>query len=139
METTHTTVGTWLPLFSGFYRTWWESDYQEDSEIQYINELREEEGMEPIQWDDVQFNYDKYRNDVAKAVVGEIEHRLKDFVHRIDFEEISSPKYYNFSNDSINVQIIPRKNVILEYLKNNAGEFEKYLEEQYTSRSGFIS
>jgi hypothetical protein len=51
-----------------------------------------------------------------------------------------SPKYYNFSNDSINIEIqIKDINEIIAYLQDNEEEFSKYIKERYSSSDGFIS
>lgn len=139
-------IATYLPIFNGFYGTWFEcSDDTIESEIDYH---REETGNDGLIYDDLEFDFDDYRQRVAEACVGAIWNELKllfevdanDF--DIEFEELVSPKYYNYSNDSINVVFKLNKNVfskILSYLYNNIEEFKGYIEERYSDRSGFIS
>jgi hypothetical protein len=122
---------TYLPLFSGFYGSHWDDpcfDGEED-----IYELPE--GMyfeEFVNWKD-------YHNHIAKELCKEIKYLLSDFVSDIEFECVISPKYYNFSNDSINCEITFDYDKIINYLNENQYAFSVYIREQYTSRDGFIS
>ena len=133
-------VETYLPVFSGFYGTIWEAS--EDQEIDYINELREEKGLEPVDFDAIDFDYAGYNLHAAKEVTNAVEDLLKDYVKSINFQKLVSPREYNFANDSINVEIeLTQKNVakIKAFLKDNKEDFATYLHEHYTSCSGFIS
>lgn len=138
------TVGTWLPVFSGFYGTIWESDRDEENELYEINRQRQEKGKPEISWDDVKWNYKEYQQDVVKGITHHIESDLKalGLVSEIVFQELRSPREYNFHNDSINVEIkLTKSNVINigKYLKENLTEFESYLKDKYTSYDGFFS
>lgn len=128
-ESTAEKVGSYLPIFSGFYNTIFEA--QEDTVIE-----------EPYTSDDYDFDYDEYNQDVAKACVKVVGGWLEDFDIKVEFEELISPKQYNYSNDSINVEYVLGKDSmekILEYLKDNKEAFTEYAKKRYTSRSGFIS
>jgi len=129
------TFKTFLPIFPGFYNTIFEPC--EDSLIE-----------DDKTYDDYKFNYDKYRNDVAIETTKAIQNKLNEILNtteknfNIIFETIVSPKFYNYSNDSINVTINTNKktiNNILNYLKNNQKEFEIYIKDNFTSYDGFIS
>lgn len=135
-------IKTYLPLFSGFYNTIWQSDDKEQMEVSYINEQRSAKGLEPINWDDCQFEYNDYQMDVVKGIAQYLERELKTFVSDITVERIVSPKEYNFRNDSANVVItLSMDNVkaIKKYLIDNSEQFAGYLKDTYTSCSGFIS
>ena len=134
-------VETYLPLFPGFYGTSWEA-YNEEDEISEINRIREGKGLEPITWDDCQWNYMDRDNEVAQNCCHFIEERIKEMGLDIDinYQKINSPKYYNFSNDSIYIEADIRDfEKIINYLNDNEEEFEEYIGENYTSRSGFLS
>lgn len=134
------TIKTWLPIFPGFYGTWYEPNEQD--EFDYINEQRELINLKPLPFEAVKFNYDTYYNDVAKNACNYIESMLNKFVTSIKFESVNSPKEYNFSNDSVNIEVeLNNKNIaqILYFLLNNKERFDKYIYENYTSCSGFIS
>lgn len=139
-----TVVDTWLPVFSGFYGTIWETDSMEESEIDHINETRHEKGLLPVKWDDVEWDCKGYQQDVAKGVTFDVIQKLQDLgcIHDGKYQELRSPREYNFANDSINVQFtLSAKNVlnIQKYLKDNEAAFDKYIIDRYSSRSGFIS
>ena len=129
-------IKTYLPIFTGFYGSIYEPN--EENEIDYINELREEKNLDKIDYDDCDFNYSDYFLEVAKGLVNEVENQMKEFVNSIEFEELKSPKFYNYSNDSINVKINPNKKSIINYIRRYKDEWKKYLLENYKSCDGFI-
>ena len=73
-----------------------------------------------------------------------IENQLKELgiVNTIKFQSISSPREYNFVNDSGNIEIeLTELNIlaIQEYIKTNETNYRQYLADTYTSYDGFIS
>ena len=60
-----------------------------------------------------------------------------------EFQNIHSPKYYNYSNDSINVNLKcdfdTFMNNLLFFIKQHIKEFEQYIKDNYTSCDGFLS
>ena len=124
-------IDTWLPLFKGFYGTIWDGDSELDSFCEY-NEVSS---------DDVEVDWLGYRQEVAISITSEIESKLIELglVESVKFETIISPNYYNFANDSIDVEIVPIVDNIAKYIHSNYGAFDTYLKERYTSRDGFIS
>jgi len=120
------TIKTWLPVFQGFYGTLFEFD---------DNLLLENYGINSI---DIDIDYKEYQNDIAVNACEFIESEC-DFIKLVKFENVSSPKFYNFSNDSINCQITIDVNKLSDYINNNVSEFRAYLKNNYTSCSGFIS
>lgn len=133
-------VKTYLPIFSGYYNnSMWDQDENENFELQNINDERENNGKKPIEWDEMEFNYSAFYEESSKKITVSVESLLCDFVEKIEFEGLVSPKFYNYSNDSINVSIFPKKTEIMEYLDQNNDDFEHYLKDNYTSYDGFIS
>ena len=130
-------INTYLPLFTGFYEGIYEPD--EDMEIEYINELRNDKKLKPIEFDDCEFDYDKYYLDISSQLCEILENELSVFVNKIEFQSLESPKYYNYSNDVIDCIIQPKKQAILNYIKKHKKEFDIYLKDTYTSYDGFIS
>ena len=128
---------TYLPVFKGFYGSIFEPD--ETNEIDYINEQRAEKELNEIDFDDCEFDYSKYYLDVSKYLVDEIESELSEYVESIEFQELKSPQFYNFTNDYINVIIKPKPDAIINYIKTYKSEWEKYLLDNYKSYDGFIS
>ena len=110
---------TYLPLFSGFYYGMFDSDYLEEMEYEWVNEQRANKRLEPIDCD-LEFDYREYRNDVGESCCSSLEYIFEPFTLRVKFQSISSPQYYNYSNDSINCEIE------LDVL-----ELQKYMEEHH--------
>jgi uncharacterized protein YpuA (DUF1002 family) len=126
-------IATYAPLFSGFYNSIWEPDFEGEEE--YL----EEQGFKG----DASKNFDNkgYEKNAAKEFINQIENELVKLkiIRSMKFEDVVSPKYYNYSTDSINVEIVPSIKHIRRYIYANKEAFEKHLEEHHKSRSGFHS
>lgn len=126
---------TFCPLFPGFYGTVFEYD-NEGSDIDNYNE---ENGTD-LGYDDFDFNYPEYRQRVAKAFVSRLENELTQFLPvKINYQELVSPREYNFANDSINVSVELDLNQLLGLIRERKEKAQGYFREKYTSCSGFIS
>jgi len=137
-------VNTWLPVFPGFYGTYFESEDKEVSEIDYINSERKEKGLSELDFDRFDFDYKEYMNDASISACEFIEAILieKNCVTEVNFQSVSSPKYYNFSNDSINIEVVITEDnfkTIAALIIENINLFKEYLKDNYTSYDGFIS
>lgn len=136
------TIKTFLPIFTGFYNTIFEPDTS--IEIDNINNQRETKNLSLINFDDCNFDYKSYFNEVCIQVTAYIENELKDIniLSKIEFEELSSPKEYNFSNDIINIIVhLSDDNIkkIKKFLYDNLDKYKQYLINNYTSCDGFMS
>jgi len=132
-------IESYLPLFDGFYNTHFEYD-NEDDDIQWFNETH---GTD-LFYEDFDWNYAERRQRISKQVCDIVESLLSDenIYMTINFQKLVSPKFYNFTNDSINCEyVISQKEYdkIIDYIKVNWSNFEEYIKDRYTSRSGFIS
>ena len=125
------TTKTYLPLFSGFYGSIWE-DPCFDGEEEYVTLSDGMDFIDIVDWNE-------YYNAIAVKMCEEIKDMLSDFVSDITFERVSSPKYYNFENDSIYCDITFDMDKVLEYINDNRDAFDEYIQSNYTSRDGFIS
>jgi hypothetical protein len=130
-------IKSYLPTFPGFAYTNFESDMAEENVLYNL----EEDGVkiEGIDWD-----YKEYMDRVAETAVGSVETYLEHdgFSIGIEFEIVYSPRFYNFENDSIYCTYsVPDEDFgrLLEYCNDNSSEFKTFLEDRFTSRSGFIS
>jgi hypothetical protein len=163
-------TNTWLPVFSGFYGTIFQPDYDyitEDlKELQnadscYSSSKTESElatyiknhNSAEIQGIIEKFIYnesydylnnERYETAVCKKACSAIKDLLieHELVTNLKYQKIVSPKYYNFSNDSINISItLTNKNIenIKKIIKENYYEWTDYLKDTYTSRPGFAS
>ena len=133
-------VQTFLPVFNGFYNTLFENliDNAVDDAIEYHNE----QNNTNLVYDDFDFDFTTIQNKICKDAVSKIEEKLNEIGIncKIKFETLVSPKYYNFSNDSINIEINFKKfSRVIEILEQNFDSFSQYIKDNYTSRDGFIS
>ncbi len=138
------TTSTWLPVFNGFYSTLLGDKLEVDSELEYINEQREEKGLSAVNYDDLKVNYKDAHKELAKNTFNVISDELErlGFVNKSKFESLQSPREYNFTNDSINCEFsFSKTNVenIEKYINENKEAWETYLKEKFTSYSGFMS
>lgn len=125
---------TWCPLFPGFYGTLFEPD--ESNEIYSYNQ----ENNTDLDYDDFEWHYGEYRERVSKAFVNRVERELNDFLPvKIKYESLHSPREYNFTNDSINVEIKCSLHKLIGLIKERRENATLYFENRFTSRSGFIS
>jgi hypothetical protein len=122
---------TFLPLFTGFYGSHWDEPCF-DGEEDYYNLPSDKDFWEFVDWN-------AYHNHIARGMCAELECALSDFVKGIEFERMSSPKYYNFENDAIHCEIDIQEFKIQTYLEDNRDAFADYLNGRYTSRDGFTS
>ncbi len=135
-------IETYLPIFQGFYNTLFEAS-GEDEEVNDINSQREAKGLEEIDFSDCKFDYEEYEKRVAEKCTEVIEWELNyilDTKMVFNFQSVVSPREYNFTNDSINIEVETEDlNAIKDYLRENQENFGEYLRDIYTSRDGFNS
>jgi hypothetical protein len=147
-------VKTWLPIFSGFYGTIFDTDSQDDfieqdiSDYCYDNKLSAEQ--KEILLDGVYSSnaftvgYKDYQDRVCLSVTSTIERELKEMgvVKSIVMEKLVSPREYNFTNDSIDIEVVFTKANVKEIKKivsDNIEAWKEYLSNHYSSYDGFIS
>lgn len=137
------TVETWLPIFPGFYNTIFE--FPDDIEYSLYDDPKAidktvRDFVMSIIWEFI--DYAAYQNDITKAATDYIEERcfqcLPGIVIAIRFQTVKSPREYNFTNDSVNIEIdIDFAALLRKFAKHpQSGD---YLKARYTSCSGFIS
>ena len=132
-------IESYLPLFDGFYNTLFEYDREEDD----IQSFNDEYGTS-LDYEDFDWNYTERHERISKQICSIVESLLSDenINTSINFQKVVSPREYNFTNDSINCEyVISQKqyDLIIDYLKSNWTEFNDWIKDRYTSRSGFIS
>ena len=124
------TIESYLPVFTGFYNTLLEAD-----EESYI-----EDGKT---YDSYDWDYKEYHERIAKNCAEIIDKKLKEaFGISVNFQNLVSPKYYNYSNDSINVKYQLESDSfkrVVSYILENKEDFDGYIREHYTSYDGFVS
>jgi len=129
-------IETFLPIFNGFYETFWE--YNDGEVIGNINEIREENNLKHINYDHLVINYDQYAKDISLILCDAVQNSLRQFIKEIEFKKIYNPKEYNFANDSINCIITPEIDNIKKFIYDHKELFIQYLKDNYTSYSGFM-
>lgn len=132
-------IESYLPLFDGFYNTLFEYDNEKDDIQHYNYEYETDFDYEDFDWD-----YEERNKRISEQICGIVEKLLSDEMLEmtINFQKLVSPKYYNFENDSINCEYVISQrqyDLVIDYLKSNWTNFEAWIKDRYTSRSGFIS
>ena len=133
-------VQTFLPVFNGFYNTLFENII--DNATEFAIDNYNEQNNTLLNYDDFNFNYNLIMSEICKDAVLKIEEKLNEIGINcsIIYENLISPREYNFSNDSINIEINFKKfSQVIEILEQNFDSFSHYIKEHYTSRDGFIS
>lgn len=129
-NTTSITISGWLPVFSGYYESIFDPDYD-----MFIEE--------PYEYDDYEFDTTEYYEKLSEGITSAVSELINNtFEIGVKYENLSSPQYYNFTNDSINVEYTLTKEVyasVMQYLRDNKEGFSEYIKNRYTSRDGFMS
>lgn len=99
---------------------------------------------EDFDWDN--FSFDKYKSFVADEFNNALDNAdsieyegLFVKLSPIDNATIDSPREYNFLTDTIEFNVTIDNKQVLTFAKNNKQQFNEYLNENYSSCSGFIS
>lgn len=144
---------TWLPIFTGYYNSLfgdemervgeYEAELSEGEYIEYYSELVDAGVTYKFFQENIcqYFTFNKESFDEAGQYLCEALLKLdhSNIIKKVEYEKTVSPKYYNFSTDSINCKIEYDVKALKKYVKNNLEKFKEYIEDRYTSRSGFIS
>ena len=140
-------VDTYCPVFPGFYNSVFSFDSMAgDIEYTLFNDPDAvDKGL--LEFITSDLVYDNINNEDYENRIGELccefiaekcNEILPGIVKGIEFENIQSPKQYNFSTDSINCIIELDFNLLLKtFIKHP--QAAEYLKDTYTSRDGFIS
>jgi hypothetical protein len=137
-------VNTFVPVFNGYYDSIFEGDSVEENEMEYFNEQRLEAGKTEIKdYELFKFDLETFYKETTVQIENIVSFWLKKlgFITTSRFQKLSSPKEYNFYNDSIWVDYeLTKENIgnIKKYLKSDIDKFQTYLDENYIARDGFI-
>ena len=122
-------VQTFLPIFSGFHDTLWDID---------LEDIREDDEEIEVDLDRVDFT--KYRDDVAKEACRLLpKYFPTGMIIDCEFEEVNMSEDLFKRPDEINVTANINVYQLRDYLYEHQEAYQKYLEENFTSRDGFIS
>lgn len=144
----------YIPYFPGFYDTILSPRgeiIQEELETDIENRLdftvksqdRLEDALDKVDiWE--YFDNERYEQDLAIYFV----EGLNDLIYSentilkdisFEYESLARPRFYNYENDKINGYVNLPLDTVIEYMNNNAEEFQQYLKDNYSSRDGFTS
>lgn len=148
-----TNLSTTIP-FDGFYESQWsqEIDYQAENFIEYDLEEREKDfpkelRLEAHEYSDIMWRVTNYSitHELAAKKIAEAWTQLANdelgFELGLTFEEMVSPREYNFTTDRIFMSI-PRNTVAKLFRMSRAENHERLrdaIKSRFTSRDGFIS
>lgn len=131
MKKTVCKVDTFLPVFKGCYGNYWD-DYRPYDE--YGDEL----------------SYERYEIDskamlesIGKSIIGYLYNSTELFellgIESMEFQSSYSPQFYNFSNDSINIEVTANTEILAKYVFENWDTYKEEVYKHHTSRDGFTS
>lgn len=127
-----------LPFFSGFYNTIWDGTdvwYDELSNFKCVTGIDLDEN-------DLTFDNDRYRDVIAKLFVLHFFDYAPSFITKIEFDEIVSPREYNFETDKIYAFVTfsdDWKEKVSAFINKNYKLVSDLIKRFHSSRSGFIS
>lgn len=118
-------------IFDGFYES---NLFNSDTEL-YLTELLQEKDEEyEIS------NFEAYQEDISQKAAELLEEICESpIIKSIKYLSITSPRYYNYSTDKLNLLIDVNLTKLKKYINKNKTAFDKYLKENFTSYDGFIS
>ena len=134
-----------LPFFPGFY----ESDLENSDtpywaikeELEYYqNEC--DTPCKELTEDDLDFNYDQYREDVRGAWVDAWKDRAPEIVLSVEGVTMTSPRYYNFDTDRVYADVELREDWMDEmrhFIALNYDWLQERIHKDWTSYDGFCS
>jgi hypothetical protein len=135
-----------VPFFCGFYESvLLNSDtlYNElhDMGLDYYQEHFNDN---TLTFDDLDLDYEEYKKDCCVEFIKAFleQEEVPSFVEDIEFLELVSPKFYNYSTDKLyaKLSVMPDwRNKVLEFMRDNKEWVSNMLEKDFKRRSGFMS
>lgn len=128
------TFETDCPLFNGFYGTLLGNVI--DNEVEIIA------GDHGVDEDSIVFNYEEACKELSELFAEEVENQIKTNLGievEMDFVELHSPRFYNYSNDRAFVSITVNVEDVIEQCMWSKKDVEQYVKDNFTSIPGFIS
>ena len=138
-------IDTWLPLHPGYYESPLYRSDTEDGEAGYYLESELPELPEYLHAaidGYVETDFAGYMADTSRQFCDAVESMLTNILGSkvtIKYQDIHSPREYNFATDTVNVTVTLDQAALVRYCVKYNEEMTKYFEARYTSRDGFIS
>ena len=124
-------------IFPGFYES---NLYNSDSEY-YMNQYLNEDQENKIEYELKDF--EGFTSEVAKKAADLLHEAIvfdDAIIQSIDFESLSSPRFYNFETDKLILKIkLDQRKLELFCFRQEKTDFNQYLQENFTSYDGFHS
>ena len=137
-----------LPFFPGLYETPYRNSdtayYAIKEELDYYQrDLRDEHPeYAKLTEDDLDFNYKEYDDDITHAFVEVWASYAPDFVKDVEYDCLTSPRYYNFRNDELYAYITLEdgwEDKVRSFMKENYEWLKDIIADDWTSYDGFCS
>lgn len=141
-----------LPFFPGFYESdlkncdtayWALKEELEYYQRDYAYDNPEEQAIyAQLTEDDLDFDDDRYEEDVRNAWVEAFRDRLPEFVLSLENVEMTSPRFYNFETDRLWADVELKdgwEDDVREFMLENADWLRERIKEDWTSYDGFAS
>lgn len=128
-------------VFFGFYES---ILYSSDTLYNLCNEqLKDNEYYDFYDDEQGNYTYGQYEQAVAKqcakALFACLVQGSNDIIKDIEFVALHSPRFYNFETDKIECDITLDWDKLLIYVQEHRDDFAQYLQDNFTSGSGFTS
>ena len=141
-----------LPFFPGFYESdlknsdtayWAIKEELEYYQREYAYNNPEEQAIyAQLTEDDIDFDDDRYEEDVRNAWVESFRGYLPEFVLSLENVEMTSPRYYNFETDRLWGDVELRDDwvdVVRKFMEENSDWLRERIKDEWTSYDGFMS
>ena len=141
-----------LPFFPGFYESdlkncdtayWALKEELEYYQKEYAYNNPEEQAIyAQLTEDDIDFDDDRYEEDVRNAWVESFRGYLPEFVLSLENVEMTSPRYYNFETDRLWGDVELRDDwvdVVRKFMEENSDWLRERIKDEWTSYDGFMS
>lgn len=137
-----------LPFFPGFYESALENGdtpyWAIRNELEYYTRDCADEHPEwkNLTEDDFGFDYKGYEKAVMDNFITAFKNSSPEIVESVEFDELVSPKYYNFSTDRLFCWVTfseDWKPVMRKFMDDNHQILEVHIKKAWSSRDGFWS
>lgn len=135
-----------LTLFPGFYESalyncdtlYWETT---DDEMEYWRDRFDDESLTA---DDLDIDFPRFKEECCKAYIDAFFNNqlCPDFIEKMEYSDLTSPRYYNFETDKlyVNVELAEDwRDKVKTFMEENKEWLTKRIKEDWTSRDGFCS
>ena len=132
-----------IVFFPGFYGSIFDPVDIEYTNVQFEIDYYKDTYNKEFTMDDFIFDEDAWKNKICKLFTEGFSDMYKpNFIKSIVFDEMISPRFYNFDNDRIYAFFEFNddwRQHIKNFMDSNYKELKDIIKEQHSSRSGYIS